>query len=257
MPHAASEKILQLDFAMQSARLAPEGLHVGIIMDGNGRWAARRGMPRQAGHRAGARSVRKVVTAARRTGLGVLTLYAFSSDNWARPEGEVSALMALFRRTLADEAERCVAEGIRLEVIGRRDRVSRPLLAAIERAERRTAGASRMLLRLAVDYSSRAALAAALDGARTGPADVAERLRRALHAATTVDSVDLVVRTGGEQRLSDFLLWEAAYAELFFTPTMWPDFGADDLDAALDWFRGRTRRFGRADARPVPRGATR
>jgi undecaprenyl diphosphate synthase len=189
--------------------------------------------------------VRRTVEAARRSRLAVLSLYAFSADNWARPEAEVAALMGLFRRSLATEAERCAAQGIRLEVIGRRDRLAPPLVAAIDRAEARTAGGSAMLLRLAVDYSSRAALEAAIGATGSGPVEVAERLRRALHARTAVDRVDLVVRTGGEQRLSDFLLWEAAYAELYFTDVMWPDFSGETLAGALADFRSRERRFGR------------
>jgi undecaprenyl diphosphate synthase len=233
---------------LQSSRPQPEGIHIGIIMDGNGRWALRRDLPRPAGHRAGARSVRRVVEAARRAGVGTLTLYAFSADNWKRPESEVAALLRLFRHSLGSEAARCAAHGIRLEVIGRRDRLPPRLRAAIRRAETRTAAGSAMLLRLAVDYSSRASLAAAADGGGGDGADLGERLRRTLHAGTAVDRVDLVIRTGGEQRLSDFLLWEAAYAELYFTPTPWPDFGAQDLLAALDWFHRRARRFGRVEA---------
>jgi undecaprenyl diphosphate synthase len=243
MQRVAGEVFLSMDFAIQSA-CQPDGLHVGIIMDGNGRWAARRGLPRQAGHRAGARAVRTVVEAARRAGIGTLTLYAFSADNWARPEAEVAALMTLFRRALGKEAEHCAEQHIRLEVIGRRDRIARPLLLEIERAEERTAAGCRMLLRLAVDYSSRAALEAATRPVEFGSAEFGERLRRAVNARTAVETVDLVIRTGGEQRLSDFLLWEAAYAELFFTPRMWPDFEGEDLLAALRWFEARTRRFG-------------
>jgi undecaprenyl diphosphate synthase len=197
-------------------------LHVAIVMDGNGRWAGRRGLPRVAGHRAGAEMVRRVVEAAPGLGIGALTLYAFSADNWKRPAGEVAALMRLFARYLRAEVPRLVDNGVRLEVVGRRDRLPAPLVVAIDKAARATAGGSRLVLRLAVDYSSRWAIA----------------------AGVVLPDVDLLIRTGGEQRLSDFLLWESAYAELYFTDTMWPAFGPADLSAALAEFRARERRFG-------------
>ena len=197
-------------------------MHVAIIMDGNGRWAARRGLPRVAGHRAGAAAVRRVVETAPDQGITALTLYAFSADNWKRPPGEVAALMRLFARHLRTETPRLVENGVRLEVVGRRDRLPAPLVAAIAAAERATAPGGRLVLRLAVDYSARWAIA----------------------AGVIVPDVDLLIRTGGEQRLSDFLLWEAAYAELYFTDTMWPDFGPADLARAIAGFRTRQRRFG-------------
>ena len=197
-------------------------LHVAIIMDGNGRWATRRGLPRPAGHRAGAAAVRRVVEAAPGLGIGQLTLFAFSADNWRRPPREVAYLMRLFARHLRTEAVELTRTGVRLEVIGRRDRLAPVLIAAIAAAERATAGGTRLRLRLAVDYSGRAAI----------------------RAGALLPDVDLLIRTGGEQRLSDFLLWEAAYAELYFTDTMWPDFGAADLARAVSDFRTRQRRFG-------------
>jgi undecaprenyl diphosphate synthase len=197
-------------------------LHVAIVMDGNGRWAGRRGLPRVVGHRAGAEVVRRVVEAAPGLGIGALTLYAFSADNWKRPAGEVAALMRLFARYLRAEVPRLVDNAVRLEVVGRRDRLPAPLVVAIDKAARATAGGSRLVLRLAVDYSSRWAIA----------------------AGVVLPDVDLLIRTGGEQRLSDFLLWESAYAELYFTDTMWPAFGPADLSAALAEFRARERRFG-------------
>jgi undecaprenyl diphosphate synthase len=197
-------------------------LHVAIIMDGNGRWATRRGLPRAAGHRAGADAVRRAVEAAPDLGIGALTLYAFSSDNWRRPPNEVATLMRLFARHLHTETPRLTANGARLTVVGRRDRLPTPLVAAIEAAERATADGGRLHLRLAVDYSARAAI----------------------HAGAILPDVDLLIRTGGEQRLSDFLLWECAYAELWFTDRMWPDFGAADLAAAVAAFQARERRFG-------------
>jgi undecaprenyl diphosphate synthase len=223
-------------------------LHVAIIMDGNGRWAQARGRPRAFGHRAGAQAVRRTVEAARRLGLGTLTLYAFSSDNWQRPPREVAALMRLFRAYLAGETVRCVENGIRLQVIGRRDRLPAALRAAIEAAEAATAHCDAMRLRVAVDYSARDALvqaAARLRGAEPTREAFARRLAEVLHDPLPLPEVDLLIRTGGEQRVSDFLLWEIAYAELYFTPRMWPDFGAADLEAALRDFRTRERRFGR------------
>ncbi|MDF1504432.1 polyprenyl diphosphate synthase [Roseisolibacter sp. H3M3-2] len=230
----------------QSASQSP--LHVAIVMDGNGRWAARRGRPGAVVHLAGARAARGVVDAAAREGVGGLTLYAFSADNWRRPDDEVRALMRLFRRYLHGEAARCVANGVRLTVIGRRDRLDPALLHAIAGAESATAGRTRLHLRIALDYSARDALVAAAalpPTALADPrADLAARLGTVLHDAGPVSDVDLLIRTGGERRLSDFLLWESAYAELWFTPTMWPDFDADELRRALADFAARERRFG-------------
>jgi len=226
-------------------------LHLAIIMDGNGRWAQGRGRPRVFGHRAGAQAVRRTVEAARRIGIGTLTLYAFSSDNWHRPPREVGGLMRLFRSYLAGETARCVENGIRLQVIGRRDRIPASLLRAIEAAETATADGREMRLRIAVDYSAREAILEAarrLGGRAVSREDFVGEMGRALNDPEPVTDVDLLIRTGGEQRVSDFLLWESAYAELVFTPRMWPDFGASDLDAALQEFRSRERRFGRVSA---------
>jgi undecaprenyl diphosphate synthase len=235
---------------VQSTRMAgpPPGLHVAIIMDGNGRWAESRGWPRNAGHVAGAEAVRRTVTAARKRGLGALTLFAFSSDNWQRPPIEVSALMRLFRETLQREVERCRANGIRLSVIGRRDRLPGAVLEAIVAAEAATAELSAMRLRLAVDYSARDAIVAAARasaGALEDRRTFETRLAAACSDPVGTPEVDLLIRSGGERRLSDFLLWECAYAELYFTDRMWPDFGAADLDHALAEFCRRERRFGR------------
>ncbi len=216
-------------------------LHVAIIMDGNGRWANARGWPRIAGHRSGADSVRRIVEAAPKLGIGVLTLYAFSSDNWKRPQGEVRALMGLLRRYLLEERERCIENGIRVRLIGRRDRLPRMLTPAIEAVEAATAHGKTLELRLAIDYSSRDAL---LDAAKKATTFTRDEFSALLGGS----EVDLVIRTSGEQRLSDFLLWESAYAELYFTPTMWPDFGEAELAAALQHFRSRERRYGRIAA---------
>lgn len=227
---------------------APPGLHVALILDGNGRWATRRGLPRVAGHQAGAVAVRRAVEAAPALGIGTLTLYAFSSDNWARPEREVRWLLRLFREHLRRETARCVTEGIRLSVIGRRDRLPLPLVAAIHGAETGTAHGRRLHLRVAVDYSGRDAIVAAAIALADQRAPTREEFTRAVTDAgrggPEVPPVDLLIRTGGEQRLSDFLLWESAYAELHFSRTMWPEFDAAELSSALIEFRARERRFG-------------
>lgn len=222
-------------------------LHVAIIMDGNGRWATTRGLPRTAGHRAGVRTARAIVEKARSAGVGMLTLYAFSADNWNRPRSEVTALMRLFRRTLLAESRRCADNGIRLTVIGRRDRLPPILLETIAEAEAMTAACGDMQLRVAVDYSARDAIlrAAALGGGAALTRErFAELLAAADHAGAAARDVDLLIRTGGEQRLSDFLLWECAYAELAFARRMWPDFTADDFLEILADFERRERRFG-------------
>lgn len=224
------------------------GLHVGVIMDGNGSWAARQGRPRREGHVAGAEAVRRTVEAAPTLGVGTLTLYAFSSDNWRRPAREVAHLMRLFLDFLRSEVGRCIDHGVRLSVIGRRDRLPRSLRRNIAVAESRTASGSRLHLRIAIDYSARDALvaAAAALGGREGVTreDLSGALARVVHAPAGSPDVDLLVRTGGEQRLSDFLLWECAYAELVFVDTPWPDFTGDDLGAAVRRFAARERRFG-------------
>ena len=214
-------------------------MHAAVIMDGNGRWAKLRGLPRIAGHRAGADAARRVIEACPGLGVGTLTLYAFSSDNWRRPPEEVEALMQLLGAYLESETERSVENGVRLEVIGRRDRLDPPLVRKIEQAEAATRRGGRLHLRVAVDYSARdqilrAAAVAAGNGGLSREA-VSRRLG---------PEVDLLVRTGGEQRLSDFLLWECAYAELVFSRRMWPDFDGGDLAAAVREYRARERRFG-------------
>ena len=208
-------------------------------MDGNGRWARARGLPRIAGHRAGAGAARRVIEACPGLGIGTLTLYAFSSDNWQRPAEEVNALMELLRKYLGQETGRCVENGVRMEVIGRRDRLSPDLACAIAEAEEATAAGARLRLRVAVDYSARDMIvrAAAATGGNGG-------LSREAVGRQLGPDVDLLIRTGGERRLSDFLLWECAYAELIFSPRMWPDFGGADLEAAVREFHGRERRFG-------------
>ncbi len=219
-------------------------LHVGIIMDGNGRWATRRRLSRLRGHEAGVEAIRRVVEAAPRQSVGTLTLYAFSSDNWRRPKAEVSALMALLRFYLANEIESLARNGVRLTVIGRRDRLPAGIADAIGRAEAATADGDVLHLRIAVDYSARDAILNAAAQAASAADLTRETFSGLVTGQAGLRDVDLVIRTSGEKRLSDFLLWESAYAELHFTETMWPDFGAEDLKEALASFHGRERRFG-------------
>jgi undecaprenyl diphosphate synthase len=234
---------------MSTGILASAGLHVAIIPDGNGRWALQRGRPRRAGHQAGADAIRRVVDAAAELGVGSLTLFAFSSDNWERPPGEVGALFALVRQFLLDQASHWVARGIRLRVIGRRDRLPAILRAVIASVEEATAAGEGMRLRIAVDYSAREEILRAATRFYTtleiSQEAFGQMLGRVSHAGEGFPDVDLLIRTGGEQRLSDFLLWECAYAEMIFSKKMWPEFGAADLEAAIREYHTRPRRFGR------------
>jgi len=215
-----------------------------------------RGQMRTAGHIEGARTVRKIVEAAPSSGVGTLTLYAFSADNWRRPSREVALLMRLFRRYLVSEVARCVTNGVRMRIIGRRDRIPPELLRAITNAEHATRQGRTLDLRIAVDYSARDAIlrAARKVAAHSVDADdldrdrFAELLSRVDHGIGESRDVDLLIRTGGEQRLSDFLLWECAYAELYFTRRMWPDFSSADLRKAVEEFHARERRFGAVPA---------
>jgi undecaprenyl diphosphate synthase len=224
-------------------------LHAAIIMDGNGRWAARQGLPRVAGHRAGVMTARRIVEHADEIGIRCLTLYAFSSDNWRRPAAEVERVFWLLRAFLRMETARLRERGVRFEAIGRRDRVPGAALRAMERTEEATAGGRGLHLRVAIDYSGRDAIARAACEAAALTDDALFRpdvLRAEVTQALQGDcgEVDLLIRTGGEKRLSDFLLWECAYAEMVFTERMWPEFDEADLDAAVGEFRHRERRFG-------------
>ena len=236
------------------------GLHVGLIMDGNGRWARARGLPRTEGHRRGADAVRRAVEAAPEVGITTLTLYAFSADNWRRPAAEVSTLMRLLESFLVRERTNCRRHGVRLASIGRRDRLSPGLVRAIEETERATRDGTRLHLRLAVDYSARAAIIAA--AGTLGPDDRCDedaflrQVNRACHSDPETPPVDLVIRTSGEQRLSDFLLFESAYAELLFIDTLWPDFDGEDLRRAVDAFRRRERRYGGLPREETTRAAS-
>lgn len=228
----------------------PNGLHVAIIMDGNGRWAMQRGLPRIAGHRAGVAALRRVVERAPDVDIRCLTVYAFSSDNWYRPAAEVESIFWLLRAFLRLETDRLRQRGARLQVIGRRDRLALSVLREIEKAESATSAGRELYLRVAIDYSSRVAIALAaadvhaayLLETRPSTDEIAQTLMNSLIVES--GDVDLLIRTGGEKRLSDFLLWESAYAELHFTDRMWPDFDEAGLEAALDDYRHRERRFG-------------
>lgn len=234
---------------MSTARPPSAALHVAIIPDGNGRWALQRGRPRRAGHQAGAEAIRRAVEAAADLGVGTLTLFAFSSDNWERPKGEVDALLGLVRQFLLEQAPHWVARGIRLRVIGRRDRLPAMLRAMIASVEEATADGDGMQLRIAVDYSAREEFLRAATRFYTtleiSQEAFGQMLGRVSHAGEHLPDVDLLIRTGGEQRLSDFLLWECAYAEMVFSKKLWPDFGAADLEAAIREYHTRPRRFGR------------
>jgi undecaprenyl diphosphate synthase len=224
-------------------------------MDGNGRWAQRRRLPRLAGHRAGVEAIRRTVEAAPLQGIATLTLYAFSSDNWRRPQAEVESLMALLRFYLTEERENFLRNSIRVTLIGRRDRLPAGLPGLIARTEAETAHGTRLHLRIAVDYSGREAILAAAARLAAGEALTQETLSRSVSG--DAGDADLIIRTGGEQRLSDFLLWESAYAELYFTDRMWPEFGAGELAEAMGVFQARERRFGGlGHPRQSPKGST-
>jgi undecaprenyl diphosphate synthase len=228
--------------------------HVAIIMDGNGRWAAARGLPRVVGHRAGAQAVRRTIEAAIRRDVRWLTLYAFSSENWRRSNEEVLHLTGLLRHYLRHEVAEMAREGIRLRFIGDRGRFDADIQAELARAEGETAGNQRLHVTVALSYGSRDEILAATRAAmrevaagRLRPEDLDETAFEGLLSTRGMPDPDLVIRTSGEQRMSNFLLWQAAYAELVFLDVLWPDFSAEHLNAALATFAGRQRRFG---ARP-------
>lgn len=226
-------------------------LHVGVIMDGNGRWATRRGLSRLRGHEAGVEAIRRAVEAAPEQGVGTLTLYAFSTDNWRRPRAEVAGLMSLLRFYLDHEVQSLIKNGVRLNLIGRRDRLPEGIADAIARAEAATAKGEVLHLRIAVDYSARDAILNAAVKLAGMVAPTRELFSQLVTGEAGLRDVDLIIRTSGEKRLSDFLLWEGAYAELHFTERMWPDFDASDLAEALAAFRRRERRFGGLQALPL------
>jgi len=231
------------------ATQADSGLHVAIIMDGSGRWAVARGLPRAEGHRAGRAAVARTVEAALRRDVRVLTLFSFSTDNWGRPPHEVAELMCTFETFFRADGRALSRDGVRVTAVGRRDRLPLSLREAIEEAEAANAASSPLNLRLAIDYSGREAILAAARrfylAADDGEEGFSHLLTESDHSVETAPDVDLLIRTGGELRLSNCPLWEIAYAELYFTPCLWPDFGAAEFDAALDEFGRRDRRFGR------------
>jgi undecaprenyl diphosphate synthase len=234
---------------LQTTRIEPPllpRLHVAIISDGNGRWATARGLPRSAGHRAGAQAAQRVIEAAPKLGIHTLTLFALSSANWKRPAAEVNAILRLLHEYLLVETSHCLEEGVRLSIIGRRDRLPATLRQAITDSEAATAQGTKLHLRLAVDYSAREAIyhaAARFYKATTLSPESFSGVLSEVHRGGSVE-VDLLIRTGGEQRLSDFLLWECAFAEFVFLQKRWPDFTAADLESALIEFHHRERTRG-------------
>jgi len=221
-------------------------LHVAIICDGNGRWATSRSLPRSAGHRAGAEAARKVIRCAPHLGIHTLTLFALSSANWKRPPAEVAAILQILQEYLAAETSHCLDEGIRLNIIGRRDRLPAPLRETIADAEALTINGKKLHLRLAIDYSARHSLfqaASKFYKATELSTDAFSEVLSEVQRGGSTD-VDVLIRTGGEQRLSDFLLWECAFAEFFFLPKRWPDFTPRDLRDILQEFEQRDRTRG-------------
>ena len=235
--------------AVSQERVLPR--HVAIIMDGNGRWARRRHLPREAGHAAGVQRVREIVRCSNDLGIGNLTLFAFSSENWKRPPAEVGALMGLFRNYFRSDLNELVERGVRIRIIGNRSRVARDIHAMIEDAERQTIGNKGLNLTFAFDYGGQEEIAnaarelarAAKEG-RLDPETINSELFATRLFTSALPEPDIIIRTSGEHRLSNFLLWQSAYAELMFVDTLWPDFTAEKLVDALDKFAQRERRFG-------------
>lgn len=242
---SVQQVVLQHILAAAPMTPAPS-LHVAIITDGNGRWATSRGLPRSAGHRAGAEAARATIEAAPRLGIHTLTLFALSSANWKRPPQEVSAILRLLHEYLLTETTHCLEEGVRLSVIGRRDRIPATLRQVIADAEAATGKGKRLHLRLAIDYSAREAIYQAAcrfyKATQLSPETFSDVLSEVSRGGST--EVDLLIRTGGEQRLSDFLLWECAFAEFVFLQKRWPDFRPPDLESAIEEFRRRERTRG-------------
>lgn len=239
---------------------APGGrpLHVAVVMDGNGRWAKKRGLPRTLGHRAGVEALKRTVSAAPKLGIGWLTVFGFSTENWSRPAAEVSELMALPKRYFESDLARLEREGVRVRVLGRRQGLSADLLQMLDEAEARTRRNDRFNLNIAFNYGGQADIADAarrfaedVAAGRRRPEDMDEAMFASLLATAGSPPPDLIVRPSGEQRLSNFLLWEAAYAEFVFQDVLWPDYGEEHLRAALEVFAGRDRRYGAVTADDV------
>ena len=220
-------------------------LHIAIIMDGNGRWAAARGLPRSAGHREGAQTVRRTLEAARDMGIKYLTLYAFSTENWTRPKEEINTLMQLLERTLDEYQKSAQKADYRVLVSGERERLPAGILAKIDELVRSTASNKGLTVHLALNYGARQEIAHAVNQilkeglAEVTPQDISRRLYQ-----PEIPEPELIIRTSGEQRLSNFLLWQAAYSEFYFTSVLWPDFNKEELQKAVDAYRARKRRFG-------------
>jgi undecaprenyl diphosphate synthase len=237
---------------------APAPLHVAIVMDGNGRWAKRRGLPRTLGHPRGVEAIRRTVEAAPSLGVGRLTLYAFSTENWRRPPGEVSEVMRLMKSYVNSDLDQLAREGVRVRILGRREGLAPDIAEIVARAESRTAHNDQFHLQVAFNYGARAdivdaarALLAAAARGELSPADLTEDAFEARLSTAGAPSPDLVIRTSGERRLSNFLLWESAYSEFVFQDVLWPDYGREHLKAAIDEFHTRERRYGGAVARNV------
>ena len=237
---------------------AEPSLHVAIIMDGNGRWAKARGLPRTIGHRYGVNALKRTVEAAQNLGVDRLTVFGFSTENWRRPAKEVSELMSLLKAYVQSDLDRLERDGVRVRVLGRRDGLAPDILQIIERAEARTAKNNRYHLQIAFNYGGQAdiadtarRLAERVKAGELDPADINEAMFESQLSTADARAPDLIIRTSGEQRLSNFLLWEAAYAELVFQDVLWPDYGPAHLEAALIEFRARDRRYGGAEANDV------
>jgi undecaprenyl diphosphate synthase len=245
-------------FPLRSYESVSDGLHVAIIMDGNGRWAKARGLPRSFGHREGVQALKRTVEAAPDCGITLLTVFGFSTENWRRPAQEVNDLMNLLKSYVKSDLDRLVREGVHVRVLGRREGLEPDILEVIERVERRTAGNDRFHLQVAFNYGARADI---IDAAKTiareagqgglRPEDLTEEAFEARLATGGKPPPDLIIRTSGEQRLSNFLLWEAAYAEFVFQDVFWPDYGPEALKAAVEEYHRRTRRYGGADVDDV------
>ena len=239
-----------------SARAA--GLHVAIIMDGNGRWAKARGLPRTLGHRSGVNALKRTVEAAPELGVDRLTVFGFSTENWRRPAREVSELMSLLKAYIESDLARLERENVRVRILGRRSDLAPDIQEIINRAETRTAANSRFLLQVAFNYGGRPDIVDAarrvaeeVQAGRLDPADIDEAVFEKHLSTFEGGAPDLIIRTSGERRLSNFLLWETAYAELVFQDVLWPDYGRQHLAAAIEEYRGRERRFGGAEVDDV------
>lgn len=234
---------------MSEKRSIPK--HVAIIMDGNGRWATQRGLERQEGHIAGAEAVSATVRAAAKAGVDYVTLYTFSTENWGRPEAEINAIMELFCHMVASRAEELAEQGVRVKIMGERSRFSEKVLSKIDDIEQTTAEGKRLTLILAFNYSSRRemllatqAIARRVAAGEIEVEDIDEVMFSASLMTADIPDPDLIIRTSGEYRLSNFLLWQASYSELYFPEVLWPDFGEEDFNRALEMYAGRERRYG-------------